>query len=191
MIRSVLEESGAVLSDLDAIVLGNGPGSFIGMRIAASVAQGLAYGAGLGIVPVSSLAAVAAEVLAESPDSRVAVTQDAHMSEVYLGLFESDPDGLPVSVSEECIHDQGPIAEMEARPENQWVPAGAGWQRYPQLLESNRDRLAASSAALYPKAERLLLIGAERLRSGVVQPPETLEPSYLRQKVAQVPAPSS
>ena len=60
MIRDQLEETSIRPEDLDAIVLGNGPGSFIGMRIAASVAQGLAHGAGLGIVPVSSLAAVAA-----------------------------------------------------------------------------------------------------------------------------------
>ena len=86
MIRGVLDEAGVPNSrDLDAIVLGNGPGSFIGMRIAASVAQGLAYGAGLNIVPVSSLAAVAAEVMAETGADRVIVAQDAHMNEVYLG----------------------------------------------------------------------------------------------------------
>lgn len=191
MIRSVLAESATTLADLDAIVLGNGPGSFIGMRIAASVAQGLAHGSGLGIVPVSSLAAVAAEVLAESPGSLVAVTQDAHMSEVYLGLFASDADGLPVAVSEERIHGQGPIAELAQRPNIKWTPAGAGWQRYPQLLESNRGRLTTSSAALYPQAKQLLAIGAAGLRSGGVQSPASLEPAYLRQKVAEAPAPSS
>ena len=82
MIRSLIDEAEIEMSDLDAIVLGNGPGSFIGMRIAASVAQGLAHGAGLGIVPVSSLAAVAAEVFANGDEEFVAVTQDAHMSEV-------------------------------------------------------------------------------------------------------------
>ena len=56
MIRSVLFDAEVDLSDLDGIVLGNGPGSFIGMRIAASVAQGLAFGAGLKIAPVSSMA---------------------------------------------------------------------------------------------------------------------------------------
>jgi len=55
MIRGVLEDGAVSLAELDAIVLGNGPGSFIGMRIGASVAQGLAHGAGINIVPVSSL----------------------------------------------------------------------------------------------------------------------------------------
>ena len=57
MIRSVLDNAGLKVSDLDALVLGNGPGSSIGMRIGASVTQGLAFAAGLNIVPVSSLAA--------------------------------------------------------------------------------------------------------------------------------------
>ena len=74
MIRDVLEHAGVSLKDLDAIVLGNGPGSFIGMRIAASVSQGLAHGAGLRIIPVSSLAAVAAEVMDRSDANTVIVS---------------------------------------------------------------------------------------------------------------------
>ena len=62
MIRSVLAEAHVELSDLDGIVLGNGPGSFIGMRIAASVAQGLAFGANLRIAPVSSKSAFVAPI---------------------------------------------------------------------------------------------------------------------------------
>jgi len=101
MIREVLEEAGVELADLDGIVLGNGPGSFIGMRIAASVAQGLAFGAGLNIIPVSSLAAVAAEVLDKSDTEQVAVAQDAHMNEVYLGLFARGANELPQPVCDE------------------------------------------------------------------------------------------
>jgi tRNA threonylcarbamoyladenosine biosynthesis protein TsaB len=58
MIEELLQQADVVSSELDAVVLGNGPGSFIGMRIGASVAQGICYGAGLQIVPVSSLAAI-------------------------------------------------------------------------------------------------------------------------------------
>ena len=71
MIRDVMASGNLVLHALDAIVVGNGPGSFIGMRIAASVAQGLAHAAGKEIVPVSSLAAVAAEEFAISDAARV------------------------------------------------------------------------------------------------------------------------
>lgn len=87
MVRELLAEGGISLGELDGIVLGNGPGSFIGMRIAAAVAQGLAFGAGLKVLPVSSLAAVAAEVFATGDAGEVLVAQDARMGEVYLGAF--------------------------------------------------------------------------------------------------------
>jgi tRNA threonylcarbamoyl adenosine modification protein YeaZ len=92
MIRDVFEEAAKSPADLDAIVLGNGPGSFIGMRIAASVAQGLAFGSELRIVPVSSLLAVAAAAMHDDNARFVAVCQDAHMNEVYLGLYGRGDD---------------------------------------------------------------------------------------------------
>lgn len=187
MIRSLIDEAEIEMSDLDAIVLGNGPGSFIGMRIAASVAQGLAHGAGLGIVPVSSLAAVAAEVFAQGDEQFVAVAQDAHMSEVYLGLFERDADNLPVAASPERIHDQGEIAELAELQPASWVAAGAGWHRYPTLAENNRANLSKMSGILYPRATQLLSIGAKTFRDAGVIAPAEITPAYLRQKVAEKP----
>ena len=187
MVRELIDEAEIEMSDLDAIILGNGPGSFIGMRIAASVAQGLAHGAGLGIVPVSSLAAVAAEVFAQGDEEFVAVTQDAHMSEVYLGLFERSADNLPVARSPERIHDQSAIAELDDLQPGSCVAAGAGWQRYPTLAENNRPNLSKMSGNLYPRAAHLLSIGAKMFRdSGTIAPAE-LTPAYLRQKVAEKP----
>ena len=182
MIRACLEESSVSLEELDAIVVGNGPGSFIGMRIAASVAQGLAYGAGLDIVPVSSMAAVAAR--AGSAGDSVVVTQDAHMNEVYLGIYRIDTDGIPESAIEERLHDQGGIAGLDSLA-GRVIAAGFGWQRYPQLLEANRDRVDEVSDVLHPGARELLEIGSACLDKGQSLPPESLDPAYLRQKVAQ------
>ena len=182
MIRSCLEEADLALTDLDAIVVGNGPGSFIGMRIAASVAQGLAHGAGLDLVPVSSMAAVAAR--AGSVGDNVAVAQDAHMNEVYFGFYRIDEDSLPQPAIEERLHDQGKIPELDLLP-GRVIAAGSGWQRYPRLLEANRDRIDAVSEVLYPNARELLDLGGASLDAGLNIPPESLEPAYLRQKVAQ------
>lgn len=190
MIREVLHESGVALAELDAIILGNGPGSFIGMRIAASVSQGLAYGAGLKIVPVSSLAAVAAEVFASSDADEVVVTQDAHMHEIYLGIFARGADGLPAPLMAECLHGQHAIEELDSAAAHR-VAAGEGWQRYPALLANNRERLAAVSAQLHPNARFLLGLGAQGLSDGSSIAPAELTPAYLRQKVAEKPAPSS
>jgi tRNA threonylcarbamoyladenosine biosynthesis protein TsaB len=185
MIRAVLDEAKMATSDLDAIVLGNGPGSFIGMRIAASVAQGLAHGAGVRIVPVSSLAAVAVEVFEQGDAAEVVVAQDAHMGEVYLGAWRrGDP---PEPLFEECLHAQTAIAELDELHADTRVAAGFGWQRYPHLLAVNEDRIGQCSDVLYPRARHLLPLGNDALDKGLAVAPEDLVPAYLRSKVAEKP----
>jgi len=182
MIRQLLKEAGAALADLDAVVLGNGPGSFIGLRIAASVAQGLAYGAGLKIVPVSSLAAVAAECMASGTAGNVAVTQDAHMGEVYLGLFAAGAGGVPSALADEILHGRTRIAALQ---DGAWTAAGAGWQRYPELLEANRERFAHVSDVRVPRATYLLQNAAAAWQAGMAIEPQFLAPAYIRMKVAE------
>lgn len=191
MIDSLLDRGNADVSDLDAIVLGNGPGSFIGMRIAASVAQGLAFGSGLQIVPVSSLAAVAAQVFSESDATEVVVVQDAHMHEVYLGVYRANDEREPVEVTPERLHGIGAITAVAEKPAGVRLAAGFGWQRYPELLEANRHGLDAVADVLYPRAASLLPLGASALISGGGIEPQHVSPAYLRQKVAARPAGSS
>jgi tRNA threonylcarbamoyladenosine biosynthesis protein TsaB len=185
MIRDVLETAGVELAELDAIVLGNGPGSFIGMRIAASVAQGLAHGAGLKILPVSSLAAIAAEVFATSDAQLVAVAQDAHMKEVYLGLFERGKDDLPLLIGRERLQTQKVLAELDETGIMRRVAAGYGWQRYPNLMNMNRSFFCEESSVLYPRARFLLDLAA----NADAIAPQDVEPEYLRRKVAEEPGP--
>jgi tRNA threonylcarbamoyladenosine biosynthesis protein TsaB len=188
MIRSVLDQGEIELSDLDAIVLGNGPGSFIGMRIAASVAQGLAFGAALGIVPVSSMAAVAARALAESAAQEIVVTQDARMHEVYLGIYRRGPDGLPEPGEPERLHGMTVIDELGESGREQRLGAGFGWQRYPELFAANQDRIAELLDLAHPRAVDLLALGARSLAGGEILQPEEVTPAYLRQKVAEKPS---
>ncbi len=186
MIRAALDEAGLALAELDAIVLGNGPGSFIGMRIAASVTEGLAFGAGLPVVPVSSMAAVAADV-GETGDI-VCVAQDAHMQEVYLGLYERSAAGLARPLREECLQGQARIAELAHYAPG--IAAGFGWQRYPELRELNADQFVFVSDQYYPRASALLRLGAAAFAAGQQISPAEIEPAYLRQTVAQKPAAS-
>jgi tRNA threonylcarbamoyladenosine biosynthesis protein TsaB len=187
MIRDALAEAGLAVAGLDAIVLGNGPGSFIGMRIAASVAQGLAYGAGLDIVPVSSLAAVAAEVLASHDADEVVVAQDAHMNEVYLGIYRRGPGDLPTEVVAERLWPQERIPELSRAGAAARVAAGFGWRRYPGLLEANRNALSDVLSVSHPRARHLLAPGAAAFAATGAVDPRLVEPAYLRQKVAAVP----
>ena len=184
MIRGVLEEAAVALAELDAIVLGNGPGSFIGMRIGASVAQGLAHGAGINIVPVSSLLAVAEETMASEGADHVVVAQDARMSELYLGAFDRDEEGRARLQSPERIV---PADHSLAAPAR-FTPAGAGWARYPELAAANTAAILASSVVEVPRSRYLLPAAARDLAAGQAIPPDRIEPAYLRNKVAQKPA---
>ncbi len=188
MISDVLHEAGLTLTELDAIVLGNGPGSFIGLRIAASVAQGLAHGAGLRIVPVSSLAAVAAEVFAVSDAGQAIVAQDAHVNEVYLGGYRRGDDDLPVALFAERLHGHMIIEELYAADAAARVAAGAGWRRYPELTALNADLVGELVDVDYPRARFLLGSGAFDLARGASLDPGDVVPAYLRQKVAEKPA---
>lgn len=187
MIDSLLASAGAEIADLDAIVLGNGPGSFIGMRIAASVVQGLAYAAGLRVVPISSMACVAAQVFEEHDAVEVVVAQDAHMNEVYLGEYRLD-HGLAVAVSPERLHGMEvtlPDMDGQAGPR---VAAGFGWHRYPELLSANQTRFDTVADVLHPRARYLLGLGGASLEDDLAVEPRDVVPAYLRQEVAAKPA---
>jgi len=185
MIHGVLSDGQVDVRDLDAIVLGNGPGSFIGLRIAASVAQGLAHGAELPMVPVSSLAAVAAQTFAETDANAVVVTQDAHMNEVYLGAYSRSEADLPDPMFPECLHGQGHIDRLHSSDSGGRLAAGYGWQRYPALFAANESLLESISETCYPRALFLLPLGADALQNGVSVKPEDISPAYLRHKVAE------
>jgi tRNA threonylcarbamoyladenosine biosynthesis protein TsaB len=187
MIRDVLADAQLTVEQLDAIVLGNGPGSFIGMRIAASVAQGLAHGAGLDIVPVSSLAAVAAQVFEEADATEVVVAQDAHMSEVYLGAFERGVGGELMESFPERLQTQTLIEELTPALAASRVAAGFGWERYPDLAAANAEVIGRSSSVHHPRARFLLPLGEVALAKGAAINPQDLVPAYLRSKVAQKP----
>lgn len=184
MISAALNEAAVTVADLDALVLGNGPGSFIGMRIGASVAQGLAYGAGINIVPVSSLAAIAAQAIATAAADKVLVAQDARMNEIYLGRYHAGPEGLPVIETSEQICKVGKIAGLDCA----YVAAGAGWQKYSQLAQLNQEHISVRADIDHPRARYLLALGREAYLNEQSVAPESLVPAYLRSKVAEVPA---
>src|SRR5215831_4430849 len=93
MIESLLGEAGVTRRQIDGIAVGRGPGAFTGVRLAISVAQGLALGLDIPVVPVSSLAALAQDAPAKQSGSILAVI-DARMGEVYSGTFQRAPKGL-------------------------------------------------------------------------------------------------
>ncbi len=191
MIRGLLADAGIAPTSLDAIVLGNGPGSFIGMRIGAAVAQGLAYGADVGIIPVSSLAAVAAEVFATADAGTVLVAQDAHLGEVYMGHYRRDSEGRIVPARPEYLHAAGGSIDLPAAAAAPVVGAGQGWQRYPALAAANRQRLGALVPVHHPRGRYVLELGLAGGPAAAALDPRSIEPAYLREQVAKKPGSAS
>jgi tRNA threonylcarbamoyladenosine biosynthesis protein TsaB len=149
MVDQLLAEAGIALNDLDAIAFGRGPGSFTGVRLATTVTQGLAFGAGLGVVPVSDLQAVAQRVLDTDPTApRVLVCNDARMSEVYWGCYERGGDGLARPEGEERVSKPTEVKLPPTWTMTIVTPAGRGFIAYAEAL-----RVAVPNAtprALHP-----------------------------------------
>ena len=186
MIQELLAEGGFQATALDAVVLGNGPGSFIGVRIAASVAQGLAFAADVPMVTVSSLEVIAAEAFATSDLDQVVVTQDARMDEVYLADFHRNSDDLPQPSGETVLHRATEPVPVTARAGGVGL-AGGGHHRYPSLADRFVDPPQLLDELRFPRADYLLRCGAPRVVAGETTAPEDLTPAYVRSKVASVP----
>jgi tRNA threonylcarbamoyladenosine biosynthesis protein TsaB len=182
MIDELLKESATQLSDLTAIAFGRGPGSFTGVRLAASVTQGLAFGAGVPVVPVSDLRAVAQRVATK----HVLVCNDARMQEVYWGCFELGPDGLMQPVTAERVSKP---ADVQLPPGWQGTGAGRGFAAYTLLQERLADQLSNIEPAVLPRAQEVAFLAVEEVRRGRLQPAESAVPTYIRDDVAKPKAP--
>lgn len=185
MIDALLAEAGVSLASLTALAFGRGPGSFTGARLAASVAQGLAFGAGLGVVPVSDLRALAQRAFGEEPDiHRVVACSDARMSEVYWGCFERDAHGLAAPASAEHVSPPDALALPPG-----WtggvMGAGRGFSAYPGL--GAQLKLSRVLENLLPRAVEIARLAAPHVLSGQCLPAEAAVPVYLRDDIAQVP----
>ena len=181
MVDSVLAEAGITLNALDAIAFGRGPGGFTGVRLAASVAQGLAFGAQVGVVPVSDLAAVAQRVVDLSPTvRRVLVANDARMKEVYWAWFEVE--GLASGPERVSAAAEVP---MPADFHSAWAAAGRGFRAWPALA----DRALASGAELHvdllPRASEVLALARLAVAAGQILDPADALPVYVRDRVAE------
>jgi tRNA threonylcarbamoyladenosine biosynthesis protein TsaB len=184
MMDQLLAEAGVALADLDALAFGRGPGAFTGVRIAAAVIQGAAFGADLPVVPVSTLAALAQQGL-DTGAARVLALLDARMGEVYWGAFEADAAGLAVPVGPEQViaPERVPIPEGQG-----WHGVGSGWGAYEDALRTRLDAcLGDVNPALYPAATEVARLAVREFAAGLAVPAEQALPVYLRDKVAERP----
>ena len=181
MVDECLVDAGLGLSDLDALVFGRGPGSFTGLRIAVGVVQGLAFGAGRSVIPVSSLAAHAAAVFRTHKQRKVAVCVDARMGECYWGTFHIDAAGVPDLMGEERLGAPGDLPELDGEG---WFGGGTGWDCFPELSGRYDSALIGTDTVLLPEARDLLSTAGRDLQAGKLLAAEKALPVYLREQVA-------
>lgn len=176
-IHGLLAEAGYTLSALDLIAFGAGPGAFTGLRLACGVAQGLAMGAGLGVVPVNSLAALALQTEA----TQVFVATDARMGEVYTASYQVS-QGLPEEVSPPCCCRPEALA---LPPAGEWFAIGSAFRAYESVLDTFPPaRLLGVTPDAFPRAGEVACIAEHEARQGRLLDPELAGPLYVRNKVA-------
>ena len=191
MVDELLSEAAVPLTALTAIAFGRGPGAFTGVRLAASVTQGLAFGAGVPVVPVSDLQAIAQRALdAERAIERVLVCADARMHEVYRGCFERSPEGLARAVdAEEVLQPvavRRPPLWAERRP---LAGAGSGFAAYPELRSGLAFDLILGD--LLPRAAEIVRLAVPEVAARRFFQAEQALPVYLRDDVTRPSAGAS
>ncbi len=191
MVEGLLAEAGLKIKELDALAFGRGPGAFTGVRIAAGVVQGLALGAGLSVVPVSTLAALALEALDELKKDYALVALDARMGEVYWGVYQrvATKPGAGTSGFVQLLD-----AERVDAPENvtfsgnsggSAVGVGPGWKAHETVLERRFGAVVCSVLPdRLPRAGQVARLAAQAMCTVA---PEQAVPVYLRDRVAKAP----
>ncbi len=175
-VHELLAEAGVTLAQFDAIAFGAGPGSFTGLRLACGVAQGLAWGLDLPLVPVSTLEALALAC----GEREVWVCLDARMNEVYGAAYRVDGDSVAQLMAPVCL----PPAVLPAPTFAGGWGVGDGFAAYGQVLRACKPDLVGLRATAFPTAAAVLRLAAPAFARGDAVPAVLAQPIYVREKVA-------
>jgi tRNA threonylcarbamoyladenosine biosynthesis protein TsaB len=180
LVQEVTAEGQVSLSSLEGIAASIGPGAFTGVRISVAVAQGLAFGAGIPVVPVTTLEALALQVLYDAHGAAIACL-DARMGEVYWGCFTADGARGVIASSAPKV---GPPATVTLSSSGRHLGIGRGFSAYPLLAKIPGIEISLRDSLALPNAREFARLGALRLAGGGGLDPADLKPLYLRDKVA-------
>ncbi|NVD75021.1 tRNA (adenosine(37)-N6)-threonylcarbamoyltransferase complex dimerization subunit type 1 TsaB [Duganella sp. BJB1802] len=177
MIQELLAEAGIALKDCDAIAFGSGPGSFTGVRTACGIAQGLAFGGNLPVVPVVTLDAMALACHQRHGAAEVLAVLDARMGEVYWAQYRFADGAAPVPVLPPALS-----APEAVRPQGAPVACGNGLSAYAEAFAGG------GFAEVMPHAEQVAQLAAIALAAGRTVTAAEAQPLYLRNKIAYTQA---
>lgn len=184
MVDAVLGEANVALNQLDAIAYGHGPGSFTGLRIAAGVAQGLAYGADLPLMGISTLEALALAAHRKWHARHIVAALDARMDEIYVGAWYCRDGELTESLAPSVMPPSR--LRLPAGGENlEWLGIGSGWQLLSNIPVDVQAALPQTLPDELPAAEDIVRLAAASWERGARGgAPHEAVPVYLRDEVA-------
>jgi tRNA threonylcarbamoyladenosine biosynthesis protein TsaB len=175
-VSKLIAEAGITLQQLDCIAFGAGPGSFTGLRIACSAAQGLAFGADIPVMGVSTLLALAEASGAE----RVIAAIDARMGEIYHAAYEKNASGWQEIIAPNlCKPDDAPSVVG-----TNWVGVGNAFAVYENLQKMYSRQLLRIDATIFPHALNIISLAKIEFLAGRAVAAEFAAPVYIRNKVA-------
>ena len=180
MIDGLLKNAHLSIKELDYLVFGRGPGSFTGVRVGVGVAQGLAFGAELKVVPISNLTTMAEQAYQELGATEVIALIDARMNEVYFSQLIRTENGWMEKVKEQACSPERALEQFQLDDEKITV-VGTGWAAYSQFAEQNLP-LVISEITL-PSAKYMLALAEQEIVKGNVKSVDEIEPVYLRNEV--------
>lgn len=181
MVDEVLAEAQVSPSHLDAVAFGRGPGSFTGLRIAAGVAQGLAFGLDCPLLGVSTLEALALQAHRRYHLRHVVTALDARMGEVYAATWHCLKDIITPMSAEAVL---APEALSLPSGETDWVGVGSGFTLWERFSTSVHVSMPQHLDDLEPRAEEMAWLGARDFTAGLGQAAHLVQPVYLRNDVA-------
>ncbi|CCK75652.1 conserved hypothetical protein [Oleispira antarctica RB-8] len=191
MIEDVCQRAGIKPIELEGIAFGKGPGSFTGLRIAISVAQGLSLATGARLYGISSLKALAWQGMKElsnkpvssdqTSHSQVLAIMNAHMGEVFYGAYRNTEQGL-LTVIEDSLAKPVQV-DLSALELSQWAGVGDGFQFAAELPDNIAD-LVSIYEDIYPLAESMMDLALDAWDKDFFTTAELQQPVYLRDTVA-------
>ena len=175
---ALLEQAQCTKKDLDAIAVGIGPGAFTGVRLAVSLAQVMALGLSIPVIPISTLACMAQACQHDGP---IMVLIDARMDECYVGYYQKI-EGIVQKIADEQL-----LApeNIQLPTSGNWIGVGSGFGSYAErIAKTVLSQMLCVDAKALPQPEALLQLAMAEFSSGNACAPELIEPTYLRDKVA-------
>ncbi|MDD2738561.1 MAG: tRNA (adenosine(37)-N6)-threonylcarbamoyltransferase complex dimerization subunit type 1 TsaB [Methylomonas lenta] len=182
MIDALMADAALKPQQLDAVALSRGPGSFTGVRIATGVAHGIAFGADIPVVLVSTLAAIAQGFFNQQDVDLSFTAMDARMNEIFWGVYQRNAIGLAELLGNESVT---PAADV-VFPERFGFGVGSGWAVQGDVLRARLgDKLQGVVSEAWPHAACIAQLAAYDFANGLAVPVEQAMPVYLRDKVAK------